>query len=91
MLTNCFIVDQNIGNATYPYSTNICDLLGILGVVSKQLSLLHRRCRFLEPYAEIFDQGCCCFLPRFHIVGHFGLIRNQGREIRWTQYLIILL
>ena len=26
---------------------------------------LHCRCRFLEPYDGIADQGCCCFLPRW--------------------------
>ena len=44
---------------------------GILGVVSKQLNLLH--CReeglhhlgiFPEPYDETTDQGCYCFFQR---------------------------
>ena len=45
-------------------------LLGILRVVSKQLDLFHGKFhhlgKFREPYVEIADQGCYCFLRRCH-------------------------
>ena len=44
------------------------------------------RCRLLKPDDDIADQGCSCFLPRCHIVRHFGLSRI-GLEILSSSYL----